>query len=75
MACRLNGVVGVVDDQGSRFRHRRFTTVRNYPRLEMFRPRHAEPVSDETGAANGDEAELIHVGSMSRERGSIFPPG
>ena len=71
MARRLNGVVGVVDDQAPRFRHRRFTTVRNYPRLEMFRPRCAEPVSDAT-VASDDGAELVHVGSLSLERGAHF---
>lgn len=62
LAACLNGVVGVIEDQQPRFASRRFTVVRNYPRLEWFRP--------DVGLQQ--EAELIHVGSLSRERGAHF---
>jgi glycosyltransferase involved in cell wall biosynthesis len=59
----LSGVVGVVEEQGERFGHRPFVAVRNFPRLEWF------PL------ANGQVrtgAELIHVGSLSEDRGALF---
>lgn len=67
LARRLNGVVGVVDEQRCRFSHRPFATVRNYPRLEWFRP-NGRGGSDRCP----DQAELIHVGSLSQERGALF---
>ena len=60
----LDGVVGVVEEQGARFRGRPFAAAGNYPRLEWFPPPPDRPV---TG-----KAELVHVGSLSRERGSQF---
>lgn len=69
LARRLDGVVGVVDDQGPRFRHPRFAAVRNYPRLEWFRPA-LDPAPGPP--ADGDQAELVHVGSLSRDRGARF---
>jgi glycosyltransferase involved in cell wall biosynthesis len=64
IARRLSGVVGVVDEQQQRFGDCHFTTVRNFPRLEWFGPRPAD--------APADGAELVHVGSLSPERGSRF---
>lgn len=69
MARRLNGVVGVVDEQQGRFRHRPFVTVSNYPRLEWFQPR---AQADAGASPCPQQAELIHVGSLSRERGAHF---
>ena len=65
MACRLNVVIWVVDEQQARFRECRFTAVYNFPRLKWFHP---WPCPE----AASQEAELIHVGSLSRERGSHF---
>ena len=71
LACWLDGVVGVVDEQRSRFSSCLFTTVRNYPRLEWFAaPAAAVPMTESGGADAG--AELVHVGSLSRERGAHF---
>lgn len=59
----LSGVVGVVEEQGPRFSHRPFAAIKNFPRLEWFPP------------ANGQKrtgAELIHVGSLSEDRGALF---
>jgi glycosyltransferase involved in cell wall biosynthesis len=59
MACLLSGVVGVIEEQRPRFRHCLFASVRNYPRLEWFAP-----------APSAAGAELVHVGSLSRDRGA-----
>ncbi|MBI2502901.1 MAG: glycosyltransferase [Candidatus Latescibacteria bacterium] len=59
----LNGVVGVVEEQGPRFRHRPFVAVKNFPRLEWFPPANGQA---RTGA------ELIHVGSLSEDRGAFL---
>ena len=60
----LSGVVGVVEEQAGRFGKGLFTPVKNFPRLEWFE-RHGHglepPVYD-----------LIHVGSLSLERGGVF---
>jgi glycosyltransferase involved in cell wall biosynthesis len=69
MAAQLNGVVGVVDEQRTRFPHCPFAAVHNYPRLEWFAPRRRQR---SRSAAVDDEAELIHVGSLSHERGAHF---
>jgi len=58
-------VIWVVDEQQARFRECRFTAVYNFPRLKWFHP---WPCPE----AASQEAELIHVGSLSRERGSHF---
>ena len=63
VARRLSGVLGVVDDQSTRFAHRPFAAVKNYPRLEWFAP---------NGNGHAGECELLHVGSLSRDRGSDF---
>ena len=63
-ACVLNGVLGVVDEQRQRFRHCLFEAVKNYPRTEWFTP-------NGNGRTPGD-CELLHVGSLSRDRGSEF---
>ena len=60
----LDGVVGVVEEQGARFRGRPFAAAGNYPRLEWF------PAPRERPAAA--KPELVHVGSLSRERGAQF---
>jgi glycosyltransferase involved in cell wall biosynthesis len=60
----LNGVIGVVEEQGQRFaRSGSFEVVKNFPRTEWFVP---------NGHAGQDRFELIHVGSFSRDRGSEF---
>ncbi len=59
----LSGVVGVVEEQGDRFRHRPFAAVKNYPRLEWFPIANGQP---RTGP------ELIHVGSLSEDRGALL---
>ena len=58
----LSGVVGVVEEQERRFRGRPFAAVKNYPRLEWFRRVDSEI----------PEVELIHVGSLSPERGGLL---
>ncbi len=60
----LSAVVGVVEEQGSRFERRPFAAVKNYPRTELF-------------AGNGRTdhrvgCELVHVGSLSSDRGGTF---
>ena len=60
----LDGVIGVVEEQHDRFRRVPFETVRNYPRLELFPYR-------EIQATNSDRW-LLHVGTLSRARGSLF---
>ena len=57
----LSGVVGVVEAQGRRFRHKPFAAVKNYPRLEWF-----------GGSASTAEYELVHIGSLSAERGGLL---
>ena len=64
VARRLNGVVGVVEAQGRRFRGKPFAAVKNFPRLDWFRP---------NGRAIAD-FELLHVGSLSPERGGLVLP-
>ncbi len=64
LARRLDGVVGVVEEQGARFGRRPFVAAGNYPRLEWFRPR--------APGALAPRADLVHVGSLSRERGAQF---
>ena len=64
LARRLDGVVGVVQEQGARFGRRPFVAAGNYPRLEWFGP--AAP------GAPAPKADLLHVGSLSRERGAQF---
>lgn len=59
----LSGVVGVVEEQGPRFRHRPFAAIKNFPRLEWFPPANGQ-------ARTGPE--LIHVGSLSEDRGAFF---
>ena len=62
MARHLTAVVGVVEEQGERFAHRPFAVVKNYPRLECFPP------------GNGDSGahDLVHIGSLSEDRGGLF---
>jgi glycosyltransferase involved in cell wall biosynthesis len=57
----LSGVVGVVEEQGRRFCHAPFVALKNYPRLEWF-----------PAAGKPSGLELIHVGSLSVERGGVF---
>ena len=61
----LSGVLGVVvDEQGERFGGKgSFEVVKNYPKAEWFEP---------NGHFQEDGHELIHVGSLSRDRGSEF---
>lgn len=59
----LSGVVGVVEEQGDRFRRRPFVAVRNFPRLEWFPPANGQPCMG---------TELIHVGSLSEDRGAFL---
>jgi glycosyltransferase involved in cell wall biosynthesis len=61
----MSAVVGVVDEQGKRFRRRPFVAVKNFPRLECF---------DLPQGVNGRSCDLLHVGSLSRERGSVLLP-
>ena len=61
----MSAVVGVVDEQGSRFGRRPFVAVKNYPRLECF---------DAPRSAKGISFDLVHVGSLSRERGAALLP-
>ena len=58
----LSGVVGVVEEQGDRFRHRPFAAIRNFPRLEWFPLANGQPRSG---------PELIHIGSLSEDRGAL----
>ena len=62
----LDGILGVVEEQGARFRQRPFAAAGNYPRLEWF------PPSWQAAGPAGTKAELVHVGSLSRERGAPF---
>ena len=66
LARLLDGVVGVVEEQGARFRSRPFAAAGNYPRLEWF------PPPPKTPGPGAPKAELVHVGSLSRERGAQF---
>ena len=61
----MSAVVGVVDEQGRRFHRRPFVAVKNYPRLECFEAPQSE---------NGRSCDLLHVGSLSRERGAVLLP-
>lgn len=63
IAARLDGVVGVVDEQGQRFLQRPFVAVKNYPRLECFAPAKGRPYP---------RFELVHLGSLSPARGGFF---
>ena len=63
MARSLSGVLGVVDEQEKRFRHRPFAAVKNFPRLEWFSP---------NGYGDQAECELLHIGSLCADRGSDF---
>lgn len=58
----VTAVVGVVEEQGERFASRPFAVVKNYPRLEWFAP---------GGRALGPCA-LVHIGSLSEDRGGLF---
>lgn len=60
----LSGVVGVVEQQREHFRRVPFETVRNFPRLELFPARGEQP--------SGQTRWLLHVGTLSRARGSLF---
>jgi glycosyltransferase involved in cell wall biosynthesis len=60
----LSGVVGVVEAQERRFEGRPFAAVKNVPRLDWFRV-------DERDVA---DFELLHVGSLSPERGGLVLP-
>ena len=62
LARGLTAVVGVVAAMEERFAPLPFAAVRNFPRLEWF---DAERPTD-------PEFELVHVGSLSRERGALF---
>ena len=66
-ARHLSGVLGVVEEQGSRFGHRPFAAVRNFPRLEWFE---VNGCPGETGSQ--EECQLLHLGSLSVSRGSDF---
>ena len=63
IARRLDGVVGVVDEQGARFAECPFVAVKNYPRLECFSP---------SKESSQPRFELIHLGSLSQARGGFF---
>jgi glycosyltransferase involved in cell wall biosynthesis len=62
----LSGVLGVVDEQGSRFDRCPFVAIKNFPRLEWFSPNGHGPSSDLA------VCELLHIGSLSHDRGSQF---
>ena len=55
-------VVGVVEEQGDRFASRPFAVVKNYPRLEWFSP----------GCGERGPCALVHIGSLSEDRGGLF---
>ncbi len=70
----LSGVLGVVDEQGSRFGHRPFVAVKNFPRLEWFKESVADTSSrhDLLPDSRLAPCELLHIGSLSYDRGSQF---
>lgn len=58
----VTAVVGVVAEQGERFAARPFAVVKNYPRLEWFSP----------GCGERGPCALVHIGSLSEDRGGLF---
>ena len=58
----VTAVVGVVEEQGERFASRPFAVVKNYPRLEWFAP----------GCSELGPCALVHIGSLSEDRGGLF---
>ena len=62
LARYFTAVVGVVEEQSDRFAKRPFAAVKNYPRLECFPPMCGEP----------GVFDLVHVGSLSEDRGGFF---
>ena len=62
LARHLTAVVGVVEEQGQRFATRPFAVVKNYPRLECFAP----------GGKKDGPYSLVHIGSLSEDRGGLF---
>ncbi len=58
----VTAVVGVVEEQGDRFASRPFVAVKNYPRLEWFSP----------GCSRLGPCALVHIGSLSEDRGGLF---
>lgn len=75
----LTGVLGVVDEQAARFDHCPFVAVKNFPRLEWFSPDpfnpdscHREPCDGAIDVEGTSTCELLHIGSLSQDRGSQF---
>ncbi len=60
--CFVTAVVGVVEEQGNRFAKHPFAVVKNYPRLERFSP----------GCGQLGPFALVHIGSLSEDRGGLF---
>lgn len=58
----VTAVVGVVEEQGERFASRPFAVVKNFPRLEWFAP----------GCRELGPCALVHIGSLSEDRGGLF---
>ena len=58
----VTAVVGVVEEQGDRFASRPFAVVKNFPRLEWFSP----------GCRELGPCALVHIGSLSEDRGGLF---
>ena len=58
----VTAVVGVVEEQGDRFASRPFAVVKNYPRLEWYSP----------GCGELGPCALVHIGSLSEDRGGLF---
>lgn len=58
----VTAIVGVVEEQGERFASRPFAVVKNFPRLEWFAP----------GCSELGPCALVHIGSLSEDRGGLF---
>ncbi len=58
----VTAVVGVVEEQEDRFAKRPFAVVKNYPRLEWYSP----------GCSELGPCALVHIGSLSEDRGGLF---
>ena len=69
LACCFSAVVGVVDEQEQRFSNCLFAAIKNYPRVECFA---GDSRPEQKRVYGNGAAELIHVGSLSAERGGLF---
>ena len=70
-ACYLSAVVGVVDEQRQRFGRCPFAAVKNFPRLECFPVARTERETERPSATPKTPL-LVHIGSLSAERGGLF---